>query len=158
MYYWLQNRKMELADLWDRFRPREWRPIIKHWLWDRKMGQRKSETEMWQWADVSVNGVWGKRIKVFSRPRNWQQMLVCLELAESNSDASRLLKTGSFEMRDWCLDKSWEKVTLNTPLPDSPTHLRRGKKLYGIKTVWLPPAGISEKQGEEMLREYALKI
>ncbi len=149
----LANTQLNLADWWDRWRPREWKPRLRYFLWDRKMGQRKSEEEMWQWSDISIKGKWGKQIRVFTRPKGWPQMLVMLEMAESNSDANRLIKAGAVEMRDWAIGDEWEVINLKTPLPESPTHLRRGKKLYGIKTVWLPPPGVSQWQGEEMLRE-----
>jgi hypothetical protein len=143
----------QFTEFLERWHLREWLPRFKYWRWDRKMGSRKSEDEMWEWIDVSRNGVWDKQIRVFGKPRNWLQVLVCLEIAESNSDAQRLIKTNSIQMRDWTIGEDWKVIDLKTPLPDSPTFIRRGKKFYGIKTVWLPPAGVSQWQGEETLRE-----
>jgi hypothetical protein len=148
------NFKLNAADWFDRWRPREWMPRLKYWRWDRRMGTRKSEEEMWEWADTSRKGVWEKRIRVFSRPRNWPQMLVFLEIAESNSDAQRLIKAGSIQIQDWIASEDWTAIDLNTPLPESPTHIRRGKKFYGIKTVWLPPAKVSQWQAEDMMRKF----
>lgn len=132
---------------------RELRDIIRFWLWDRQMGKRRSEAELWLWDIHCHNGKWTNYIKPYERPRNWPSLLVCLELANSNSDAQRLIKAGAIEVRSWCLDKPWERIDLKTPLPDEPTHIRRGKAVYGIKTIWLPPAGVSQKYGEHMLRE-----
>lgn len=134
---------------------REIRDRLKYWWWDRQMHPRRSVDEMWLWEDVRVNGAWDKRIRVFARPRSWPSMLVALEMVASGAEAQRLLKAGGLEMQDWTWQGRWEPVTLKTPLPDQPFHLRRGKRCYGVKTLWLPPSGISERQGEEMLRKFA---
>lgn len=133
---------------------REWLDRLRYRRWDRQMGTRRSENEMWLWDDVRVNGVWDKRIRVFARPRNWPALLVMLEMAGSNADAQRHIRSGAIELRSWTLSEEWRALTLTTPMPAEPTYLRRGKKYYGIKQIWLPPAGISERHGDEMLRRF----
>ena len=125
---------------------------IRFRTWDWQMRGRRSEEEMWLWEDVTVHGKWDKRIRVFGRPKNWPQMIVNLEMAQSNGDASRLVKSNAFQMRDWCLDTPWATVDLKTPLPNAPTLIRRGKAFHGIKMIWLPPENVSEKFGDLTLR------
>ena len=135
---------------------REIRDSIKYWYWDKQMGDRKSENELWIWDDISVNGVWTKQITVLPRPKNWQQLLVSIKLSDSNSDAQRRIKSGGIQSRSWCLgDEPWVKInSLTFPLPIEPTYVRIGKQ-YSATLVWLPPVRISQKQGEEMFRKFA---
>jgi len=131
---------------------RELYDTVRFRIWDWKMHARRSEEEMWSWEDVTIKRKRRKQIRVFERPRNWPQMLTWLEMANSNGDASRLIKSNAFQMRGWSLDKPWKTIDLKTPLPDEPVLLRKGKAFYGVKMIWLPPEGVSEKFGNHTLR------
>ena len=127
---------------------------IKFWIWDRQMGERRSENELWIWEDVlQVEGKWSKPIRAVNRPKNWSQLLVSVGLAESNSDAQRLLKSNSIEVRSWWLDNGWGKIDLKSEIPDFPFLIRKGKAFFGIKLIWLPVEGVSQKFGELTLRD-----
>jgi hypothetical protein len=127
---------------------------IRFRIWDWQMGNRKSEEEMWVWSDVSDRqGHWSKQLQVFGRPNRLFQVLPWLGMCSSNGEAQRLIKAGAIEIRDWALDEPWQVIDLHTPLPGSPTYIRRGKAVYGVRLFWLPPAGVSEKFGAMTFRD-----
>lgn len=91
--------------------------------------------------------VWLKRPGELLHPEDcairWVDLLVKVGLAESKTEASRLLRSGSIEIRDYfCSDTWWERVSLDTPIPQGyPLIMRRGRRYYGIVGFFCPVEG-----------------
>ena len=101
---------------------------VKHKL---DMRGRNASEELWIFNHDGV--------EVKPRPKSIQSFLVSIGLAESNSDASRLLKSGSIEWKQWWDNGEWIRVSIKDEIPrEYPFWIRRGKKFYGVKTFMLP--------------------
>jgi hypothetical protein len=116
---------------------------IKH-RWD--MRGRDASDEMWLFNHDDF--------EVKERPKNLPSFLVSIGLAESNSDASRLLKSGSIEWKQWWNDGKWIPVSTKDEIPkEYPFWIRRGKKFYGVKTFMLPSSFQCQGVWEELIYE-----
>jgi hypothetical protein len=114
---------------------------VKH-KWN--MRGRNASEEMWMFNHDGV--------EVKPKPKNLPSLLVSIGLAESNSDASRLLKSGSVEWKQWWNDGKWTQVSMKDEIPkEHPFWIRRGKKFYGVKTFMLPSSFQHQGEWEEIV-------
>jgi hypothetical protein len=67
------------------------------------------------------------------------QILMAIGLVASTTQAAKLLKNYSVEMRPWDMSEWWTKVELKTKLPaGAPLYLRVGKRVWGLQIVMFP--------------------
>ena len=126
----------------------EIRDLLRGFWYRFAMRNRDAEAELWVFED-RYDGT-GKTT-VAPRPKSNQALLVVLGLAESNGEASRLMDAGGVEWREWWSELSeenpWRRLGRKDVLRDGfPVWIRKGKRMYGVKTVMLPCA--RQYQGE----------
>lgn len=108
------------------------------------MRGRSPEKELWIFAHGEI--------LVLPRPENLTKLLVEIGLAESNSDATRLLKSNSIQQREWYGEDTWGKPEMVT---GASQWIRRGKKYYDVVTYMLPEANQTEYTWWELVNEGA---
>ena len=72
----------------------------------------------------------------------FDRILVLLGLAESRSEAQKLLKNNAVDIRDAFCHDWWRKVSLKEEVPKGePFLIRKGKSVWQISTVMIPVSG-----------------
>lgn len=82
------------------------------------------------------HGNTSKLLREIDCPNKLTNILVATGLAESKTEAGKLLKSGSIEIRMWALRDWWIKVGLFDTIPTGePFLIRKGKATFGVQTV-----------------------
>ena len=75
----------------------------------------------------------------FSCEPKLRNVLVLVKLAESLSEADRMLKAKAIQVRPWDCSSPWTEAKYGDALrPGEPMLIRRGKKYFGVHTVMVP--------------------
>ena len=90
----------------------------------------------------------------YSCVRDAESVLVFLGIAQSRSDAQRLIKPGGIQIREvWNPESRWTVLKLKQPIPEGVLlYIRRGKSMCGIKTIVLPRPDQKFLEWREILR------
>lgn len=121
----------------------EIRDKLKGWRFKLNMKGRNPQLEMWIFREYP------NRIEVIPRPKIFFELLVTLHLAESKSEAARLVKSRGIQQREWYGDGWWNPVS--DWVEGYPQWIRRGKMMYGLVTYMLPNANQTEGTWSELV-------